>query len=108
MKKTPEDYVKDDIENYLDTLDNCWRDTRQAGGFSYKKGLPDIYGCYYGYHFEIEVKKEEGGKTSPLQDRQKHILLGSKCLYILADCLDVVKEKFEEVKEYAERHHLPW
>ena len=57
MKKTPEDYVKDDIENYLDTLDNCWRDTRQAGGFSYKKGLPDIYGCYYGYHFEIEVKK---------------------------------------------------
>lgn len=108
MKKTPEDYVRDDIKAYLDTLTNCWYDVRQVNGFGYKKGLPDIYGCYYGYHFEIEVKREKGGKTSPLQDRQKHILLGSNTLYILANNLTLVQEKFKEVKDYAERHNLPW
>lgn len=108
MKKTPEDYVKEDIRKYLGTLSNCWYDIRQAGGFSYKKGVPDIYGCYYGYHFEIEVKKENGGKTSSLQERQKHILLESGCLYILANDVNLVKEKFKEVKEYAKRCHHPW
>lgn len=29
---------------------------RQAGGFSYKMGLPDLYFVINGYHFEIEFK----------------------------------------------------
>lgn len=37
---------------------------RQAGGFSYKKGLPDIYFVYRGLHYEVEVKSSIGELSS--------------------------------------------
>ena len=33
---------------------------RQAGGYSYQMGVPDLYGTYAGIHFEIECKQVNG------------------------------------------------
>ena len=92
---TPEDRVKSAIRKYLDDLKQSsggqlfW-DARQAGGFCYKKGIPDLWCVYKGVHYEIEVKAP-GGHRTPLQEKFQTILQKAGCVYIVADCVEDVK-----------------
>ena len=64
MAQTPEAKVKKRITDYFKELQKLdypvYFEVRQAGGWSYKEGLPDIFGSFYGMHFEIEVKQLTG------------------------------------------------
>ena len=84
-----EDNVKDPILKYLKNLPGCFVQRREAGGFSYKKGIPDIYCVYKGIHYEIETKDPKGD-TSVMQDKYKIILENAGCVYILAKSLEDV------------------
>lgn len=68
--QTPEQKTQNDIERHLKDLQKkgfpIFFEKRQAGGYTYKKGMPDMYIVYNGKHMEIEIKKV-GGKPSPLQ-----------------------------------------
>ena len=61
---TPEKRIQNSIINYLKNLEKngekIFIQRRQAGGFNYHKGLPDIYIVYNGIHIEIEVKSSRG------------------------------------------------
>lgn len=58
---TPEKEVQNAIINYFKKLNDCgiknYVERRQAGGFSYKMGLPDLWVTIFGKHIEIEVKR---------------------------------------------------
>lgn len=68
---TPEKMIQSKIISYLSKLADeghpIFYERRQAGGFAYKKGLPDIYVVYNGKHIEVEVKRT-GGQLSPMQE----------------------------------------
>lgn len=61
---TPETIIKNSINKYLKKLEKnnekIFIQRRQAGGFNYRTGLPDIYIVYNGVHIEIEVKSKTG------------------------------------------------
>lgn len=65
---TPENKVKEKIIKYFKTLQDkglpLFYERRQAGGFSYKKGLPDLYFVYKGKHIELELKSDSGEPSS--------------------------------------------
>ena len=65
--------VQNDIVYYLKRLSTqhpILVERRQAGGFSYKKGIPDLYAIINGIHLEIEVKAP--GKTlTVMQEKYK-------------------------------------
>lgn len=67
---SPEQKVQNKIEKYLKDLQKegkpLFFEKRQAGGWNYKKGLPDLYIVYNGKHIEIEIKAENG-KPSEMQ-----------------------------------------
>lgn len=68
---TPEKRIQNKVCKYLKQLEDTghplfW-ERRQAGGFAYKAGLPDIYFVYNGIHCEIEIKSITGS-TSSVQD----------------------------------------
>lgn len=69
--QTPEQRVQNKIEKYFKSLQDkgvpLFFEKRQAGGFTYRKGLPDMYIVLYGKHIEIEIKAK-GGKTSTMQE----------------------------------------
>lgn len=97
---TPEKKVQNEILNYLDKLEKngykVFHERRQAGGFNYKKGIPDIYCVVNGKHIEIEVKKP-GGKLSTMQEkfRDKCELLNIN--WIVVDDISELKEYMQEV-----------
>ena len=97
---TPEKKVQNEILKYLDKLEKDGRkifhERRQAGGFNYKKGIPDIYCVVNGKHIEIEVKKP-GGKLSTMQEkfRDKCELLNIN--WIVVDDISELKEYMQEV-----------
>lgn len=89
--------VKKDICKYLDSIPNLYWERREALGTSYKKGVPDIFAVYKGYHIEIETKREEGGKLSTMQEK-----FVSKCkkygmIYILADKVEDVRNLINKI-----------
>lgn len=47
----------------------CLVRKRHGGGYGTLAGEPDLYGCYTGLAFVIEVKRP-GGKLTPLQERR--------------------------------------
>lgn len=63
-----ENLIQTKMLNYLKRLKlggfPIFYDRRQAGGFNYKEGLPDIYVVINGIHYEIEVKQPEGLKRN--------------------------------------------
>lgn len=97
---TPEKKVQNEILKYLDKLEKdgykVFHQRRQAGGFNYKKGIPDIYCVVNGKHIEIEVKKP-GGKLSTMQEkfRDKCELLNIK--WMVVDDISELKEYMQEV-----------
>ena len=93
---TPEKRVQNKILNYLKKLKESrypiFYERRQAGGFNYKKGIPDIYCVINGKHIEIEVKKE-GGQLSTMQEKFRDMCREKNIEWICAD-------NFEEFKLY--------
>ena len=66
-----EQKLQNKIEKYLKELAKnnqpVFFEKRQAGGFNYKIGIPDLYIVINGYHIEFEIKKSKGGKLSVSQ-----------------------------------------
>lgn len=69
---TPEARVQSKICSYLTSLQEknlpLYWERRQAGGFNYKKGIPDLYVVFNGRHIEIETKAKNG-KLSTMQEK---------------------------------------
>lgn len=94
---TPEKRVQNSIIKYLSTLsDNVFYERRQAGGFSYKKGIPDLYAVVNGIHVEIEVKKL-GGQLSSMQEKFRDKCYRLNILWICAEDVSEVKELIESL-----------
>lgn len=95
---TPEKSVQNSILRYLAQLKKEGKkimyERRQAGGFSYKKGIPDIYFVYDGIHVELEVKRP-GGELSSMQKKYRDMCFNNNVLYLCADSVDVVKSFIE-------------
>ena len=95
---TPEQKVQNKILSFLKSLRDAgmpiFYEKRQAGGFSYKKGIPDIYGCYAGQHFEVEVKRP-GGTQSALQEKFEMIMKNAGAKYVIADDAKMFQEWFK-------------
>lgn len=95
---TPEKRVQTPILRYLKRLQDegkpVFFERRQAGGASYKMGIPDIYAVIAGKHLEIEVKAP-GGKMSPMQehwrDKFKSLGIAWICTDKLQDVIDIVE-----------------
>lgn len=85
---TPEKRVQNDIVDYLNELQKCGKpvfvERRNAGGFSYKKGIPDLYAVINGIHLEIEVKRP-GGSLSTMQEKFRDKCLARNILWICAE-----------------------
>lgn len=94
---TPEKKVQTDILKYFKKLKDAGKpifyERRQAGGFSYKMGIPDVYVVYNGRHVEIEVK-QPGGQLSPLQEKFRDMCKRNNILWICAESLEDVKRFF--------------
>ena len=73
----------------IQSSQNVFFERRQAGGFSYKKGIPDIYAIVNGLHLEIEVK-QPGGQLSTMQEKFRDMCKNKHIHYVCAeDVLDV-------------------
>lgn len=89
---TPEKKVQNDIVDFLHKKEKegypVFVERRNAGGFSYKKGIPDLYAVINGIHLEIEVKAP-GGSLSTMQEKFR-----DKCkrLHIRWCCHDDVND----------------
>lgn len=85
---TPEKIIQNQIIKYFkqlhDTGHKCIIERRQAGGFNYKMGIPDLYAVYNGIHIEIEVKAPNGH----LRTMQEKYRDKCKALNILWCCID--------------------
>ena len=92
---TPEKIVQNSIISYMKSLAErgypVYVERRQAGGFSYKMGIPDLYGIVNGRHIEIEVKRP-GGERSSMQIKQQQKFESVGALYVCADSVDVMKQ----------------
>lgn len=87
--------IQSSIMNYFKSLKDAghpvYVEKRQAGGYTYKIGLPDIYAVYNGRHIEIEVKRP-GGQRRACQEKWQEIFESINIIYVCADNLDTVKE----------------
>lgn len=96
---TPEKYIQNEICKYLKSIEDdhpIFWERRQAGGFSYKKGLADLYAVVDGLHIEIEVKRP-GGHQSPRQEAFERLCKKKNILYICVDNADEVKSVIKAV-----------
>ena len=86
-----EQSVQNKIEKYLKE-NNIFFEKRQAGGFNYRKGIPDLYFVYNREHIELELK-DPHGSPSPMQlawQRKFKELYGIDS-YIVDSVEDVIK-----------------
>ena len=77
---TPEKKVQNQIINFLDNQNNLVYERRQAGGFNYKAGRPDVWFVFNGRHCEVEVKAP-GGVVGSLQLKHEAALKQAGSLY---------------------------
>ena len=96
---TPEKIVQNEIMSYFAKLKSLdlpiMYDRRQAGGFSYKMGIPDLYAVENGIHIEIEVKRP-GGSLRVMQEKYKEKCEQLHIRYICASSVNEIKEKMKE------------
>ena len=98
---TPEKRIQNSILNYLAKLSKTeplFYERRQAGGFSYKMGIPDIYFVYNGRHVEVEVKRY-GGELSTMQEKFRDMCKNKNIIWICANSVDVVEETISQMKQ---------
>ena len=81
---TPEQRVQTKIIELLKLIPGLVYERRQAGGFNYRKGAPDIWAVYQGKHIEIEVKAP-GGQPSSLQLLKEEQFTKAGALYWRGD-----------------------
>ena len=98
---TEEKNLQNKMLAYLKTLKEQGKialyEKRQAGGFSYKKGIPDIYFvCFGGLHVEVEVKAKDG-KQSAMQEKFETLCLKNQIPYMLINDLSDFKVKVNEL-----------
>lgn len=94
---TPEKLVQSKIMAHLKKLQDeghpLYYERRQAGGFAYRKGLPDVYFVYAGEHHEVEIKKL-GGTMSTTQEtwqrRFKQLGIPHICVDSITDFKDYI------------------
>ena len=97
---TPEDKVKNKITAFLEeekAKGLLYYERRQAVTLSYHKGVPDIWFCMNGKHYEVEVKKP-GGTRSTLQIKYEQIFKNMNVAYACVDSVDAFKKFFNEEK----------
>ena len=90
-----EDKIQASIIRWLKN-NNIFYMRREAGGFTYRKGLPDLYAIYKGKHIEIEVKDPKG-EVSSMQIKQRQKLEEAGAIYILAKSLEDVVNIFQKI-----------
>lgn len=91
---TPEKRVQNEIVKYLNELSQQHQvlvDRRQAGGYSYKKGAPDLYAVVNGIHLEIEVKKPNG-QLSSKQEKFRDMCFDLGILWVCAEKVSDVEQ----------------
>lgn len=90
---TEEKRIQNKILSYLNKLKKegypIFYERRQSGGFSYKKGIPDIYVVYDGKHIEIEVKKK-GGKLSTMQEKFRDMCIEKNIGWLVVDDIETL------------------
>lgn len=90
---TPEKTVQNKILSYLKNLEKegkpVYSERRQAGGFSYKMGIADLYAVVNGLHLEIEVKRP-GGQLRPMQEKWRDQCKAKNILWVCADSVEDV------------------
>lgn len=95
-EKEVQNKILEELHNMRDEGLPIFFERRQAGGISYKKGMPDIYVVFNGIHIEIEVKRL-GGHLSTMQEKWIHIFeqIGIKC--IVADSFESFLTQFVDI-----------
>ena len=97
---TPEKRVQNSIVAYLKSLEEeglpVYVERRQAGGFSYKMGIADLYAVVDGKHVEIEVK-QPGGSLRPMQEKWRDRCHAKNILWICAASKEEVKDFIEKL-----------
>ena len=91
---TPEGKVLSAVTSYLRIeMKNgrCYYERRNAVGLNYRKGIPDIWFTKNGKHYEVELKRP-GGTRSTLQYKYEKIFKELNTEYV---CIDSF-EKFLE------------
>lgn len=99
---TPEKRVQNKILKYLERESEhlpLYYERRQAGGFNYKKGLPDIYFVLNGHHVEVEVKADEEKERTPAQEKWELRFRSLNIPYILVYDIDDFTSYFEALKK---------
>jgi len=100
---TPEGGIKAEIVKYLTILENngykILQFRRQAGGFAYKKGLPDLYVIFNGKHIEIEVK-QPNGSMSTMQETWARRFKDLGIYYICVDSIEEFKKFFDDIMKH--------
>lgn len=98
---TPEKEIQNAIITYFDKLKKAgvklYIERRQAGGFAYKMGLPDLWVFIYGKHIEIEVKRP-GGQLRATQEKWARRFTEMGAEYICADSVQDVVNLIEKIK----------
>lgn len=104
---TPEKRVQNRIFEILNDLKSrgapIYCERRQAGGFSYKSGLPDLWFVYDGVHVEVEVKSATGSMSSLQEtwEREfKRINTKHICCNNGAEFAEVLKNTFPDIFIY--------
>lgn len=98
-KITEEKKIQNEIISYLSSLPYCYVERRSPFGFSYKKGIADLFFVYKGIHVEVEIKREDGA-TSSMQDKWKERCLRLFIPYIEARSKEDVKKWIENLKSF--------
>ena len=95
---TPEKVVQNSIIDYIKKLrakgHKVKVERRQAGGFSYKMGIPDLYAVVNGTHVEIEVKAP-GKSLRPMQEKFRAQCKELNIEWLCADNVDDIKIYFK-------------
>lgn len=90
---TPEKRIQNKIVDYLNERQAfgapIFVERRNAGGFSYKKGIPDLYAVINGKHVEIEVK-QPGGELEPMQEKFRQKCERLNITWVCATCVEDV------------------
>lgn len=88
----PEKKVEIKIRKYIQSL----------GGYSLKTlggsvpiGTPDLIACINGYFIAIEVKREKGGRVTPIQLRKIQDIKDAGGIAFVANNVELVKENLQ-------------
>lgn len=98
---TPEKEIQNAIVAYFKRLKSTGIDNyverRQAGGFAYKMGLPDLWVVIFGRHIEIEVKRP-GGQARATQEKWAKRFINMGVEYVCADSVTDVVNLVEHIR----------